>query len=63
MDKTIKNFIQTGRFKHNRSEKNGVDIEKLYRNAYTKLTPYVAFNKEYSKEYGLAKLSIYNDLI
>jgi CRISPR-associated endonuclease Cas3-HD len=60
LNKTIKTFIQTGKFRHSKRFKNNVNPQLLFRYAYRKDAPYVAFNKEYSKEFGLAKISIYN---
>lgn len=59
LNKTIRDFIQSGRFKYPKSFKTKVRASVLYKFAYRKDSPYVAFNKEYSKEYGLAKLSVY----
>ena len=60
-NKTIKTFIQKGQFNYPIKFKNvGVNPFEIYKKyAFKDDTPYIAFNKEYSKEYGLAKLEIY----
>ena len=60
-NKAIKNCIQKKQFDYPKFYKNKViHPDVLYGNAFKNSTPYIAFDKEYSKEYGLAKLSIYN---
>lgn len=61
--KVIKKLIQDGKFKYPKRFKtdSGFSIDSLKKYAkYRDDVPYVAFNKKYSKEYGLAKNEIYD---
>ena len=42
-----------------KNEKGLKLVRKVYDFSFRECSPYIAFNKEYSKEYGLAKLKIY----
>lgn len=60
--KVIKKLIRDGKFKYPKKFKtdSGFTIDSLKNYAKNcEDVPYVAFNKKYSKEYGLAKNSIY----
>lgn len=61
--KIIKKLIQEGKFKYPKRFKtdSGFSIDSLKKYAKDRDdVPYVAFNKKYSKEYGLAKNEIYD---
>lgn len=59
--KVIKRLINDGVFKYPKRFCRGFDISTLIKYAKDRNDcPYVAFNKKYSKEYGLAKNSIYD---
>lgn len=65
-NETIKQLIEKGIYNPNKKIKeklknNNLDLETLYIYAKRKDMPYVAFNKEYSKDFGLAKKGIYNN--
>lgn len=61
LQRVITTFIQTGRFNYPQRFKKKVNPELLFKYAHKESSPYVAFDKEYSKEFGLAKISIYNN--
>lgn len=61
--RVVKDLTLRGKFKYNKyilGNKSSI-CENLFKCAqYNSEMPYIAFNKEYSREYGLAKNDIYN---
>jgi len=60
--KVIPRLIECG-YKYSKYKQylKNLTLSKLYEKSYSNETPYIAFNKEYSKEYGLAKKEIYEN--
>jgi CRISPR-associated endonuclease/helicase Cas3 len=55
----IKYLAENKIFDYPKNYKKNVNPETVFKYAFRERTPYLAFDKKYSEEYGLAKVSIY----